>query len=396
MIPSRVTNLERAREHSGAYADHVAQMLGAGDPLADAVVIAMEGMGHGPGMKMLDRILEQGIAAVPDAPESFVRLFAQVDKVPDWVDWKRMELGARTYQRTGIAGSLSLSAVSLMNGYHSSAAIKPLLFTGRLDAGTARRRLAETGRFITDTIQVDGLRRDQKGFKSTVKVRIIHAFVRRMISRSGRWDAAAWGLPINQADMAATNLSFSIALIHSVRQMGVRITRDEADALVHLWRYSGYLSGVDLSLLPTTEEEAWYRAELIDMMQPGHDEGSLELAAALRDVASQRRGDPVADAIQPLIMRLHDGLTRVVIGDEKADHLKAPHAGWKHVIVGMRPVVDAFERVREALPFGTAIAQRMGNRVWLQAVAQELGKQDATFEPPRAIPKQDRFAARAS
>ena len=41
-----------------------------------------------------------------------------------------------------------------MNGYHSSAAIKPLLFTGRLDV-MARRRLAETGRFIAETIVVE-------------------------------------------------------------------------------------------------------------------------------------------------------------------------------------------------------------------------------------------------
>lgn len=396
MIPSRVTNLAQAREHSGAYADHVVRMLTQGDELADAAVMAMEGLGHGPGMRMLDRILDRGIAEVPEAPPAFVRLFEQVDRVPTWVDWDRMALGARTYQRTGMAGSLALSAVSLMNGYHSSAAIKPLLFTGRLDAGTARRRLAETGRFITDTIQTDGLRRDRMGFKSSVKVRMIHAFVRRLITRSGRWDASAWGTPINQADMASTNLSFSIAMVHSVRQLGMRISREEADALIHLWRYSGYLSGVDLSLLPTTEEEAWYRAELMDMLQPGFDEGSIELARALRSVASERRGDPVMDRLQPVVMRVHDALTRIVIGDEKADHLQTPHRDWVKVLERVRPFVDAAERVRESLPFATRAASELGNLVWLGLVDQELGDHPASFVPPQTIAKADRFAARTA
>ncbi len=393
MIPTRLSNREQARKHSGAFVDLYAQLLMQGDPLADAVVLAMEKMGREAGMKMLDAAITRGIHSVKNPPQAFVDLFAQLDEIPPWVDWDRMNRGAAAYQRTGMAGSLTLSAVSLMNGYHSSAAIKPLIFTGALDK-MARRRLAETGKFIAETIQTDGLRRFHRGFESTVKVRLVHAFVRRMLSVSGRWDEESWGLPINQADMGATNLSFSIALIHGVRTIGLDISREEGDAIIHLWRYSGYLSGVDMALLPTTEEEAWYRAEVIDMMQPGHDEGSLLLASALRGATEERTDSALQNATMPFVMRYHDALTRIVIGDEKCDHLGTPHADWVPTVRRMAKFVGATERLRQRLPFGTALATALGNRVWLTAVERELKGKDATFEPPRSIPFAHRFSER--
>lgn len=393
MTHKRVNNEAAARKHSGAFVDLYGELLMKGDPLADALAETMERMGHRDGMAMLDRALEHGVSAVKNPPDTLVRLFAQLDDVPEWVDWDRMELGARAYQRTGMAGSLTLSAVSLMNGYHSSAAIKPLLFTGQLDK-MARRRLAETGKFIAETIQVDGLRRFSSGFKTTVKVRMIHAFVRRMLRSSDRWDSETWGLPINQADMGATNLSFSIALITGVRAIGLKLSRREADAIIHLWRYSGYLSGVDLALLATNEEEAWYRGEVIDMMQPGHDEGSLLLAAALRATTRERTDNPLQNAMMPIIMRYHDGLTRVIIGDEKADHLGTPHQDWADVVRGFAKVIGVVENVRERLPFATELAARVGNLSWLAVVEQELGGKPAKFEPPSSIPFASRFAQR--
>ena len=45
-----------------------------------------------------------------------------------------------------------------------------------------------------------------------------------MILRSGRWDAERWGAPINQHDMAGTQLLFSLAVLEGLRTLGFRIT----------------------------------------------------------------------------------------------------------------------------------------------------------------------------
>jgi hypothetical protein len=391
MIPTRVTNLAMARRDYGALADMYCEKLMQGDPLADALVARMITMPRAEAQAMVERALDHGVASVPNAPQELIALFNAIDRVPSWVDWDRIALGARTYQRTGPAGSLVLSAVSLMNGYHSSAAIKPLLFTGRLDV-MARRRLAETGRFIAETIQEDGLRRHSQGFKTTIKVRVVHATVRAMLQRSPGWNNEAWGLPINQADLLSTNLSFSIALVEGVRHIGLRFSKEEVDALLHLWRYSGTLSGCDVGMLPCTEEDAMRLAEMLDLMQPGPDDGSTLLANALRGAITEERKDgSLPEPVRSFLLRYHDGITRDVIGDEKSDRLGVGFPEWKWVVRGMRPLMQAAEIVRERLPFGTRLAAHLGNRLWIDTVARELEGHKADFRPPTQLAKEERF-----
>lgn len=396
MVPSRVSNLARARRLYGARADFYVSFLLRSDDLADAAVEALAALPNRTAVHMVDVALARGIDAVPEAPRALRALFAQLDDVPDWVDWDRLRLGARTYQRTGVAGGLILSAFSLMNGYHSHAAAKALTFTGQLDR-MARRRLAETGRFIADTIQVDGLRRFAPGFATTVRVRLVHAQVRRFLLRSGKWDTAAWGLPINQADMAATNLAFSVAVLHGCRILGLRFTTDEADSLMELWRYSGYLSGIDPGLLCSSEREGMEWAELVDMVQPGPDEGSRRLAAALRSVTLQRAETPLERLLAPWLLRYHDGVTRATAGDAVADDLGIPNRPWKHAVPATAAVVSGIETLREALPGATWLSSVLGNRVWLEAVERELGGRPARFHvtAQRAVARAREAVARA-
>jgi len=385
-LPTRVSNLERARRRHGARADFYVSFLLRSDELADAVVEAFEALPPGHGQALLDRALDHGIRAVPEAPPPLRALFAQVDEVPEWVDWETLRLGARTYQRTGVAGSLVLSAFSLMNGYHSHAAAKPLLFTGQLDR-MARRRLAETGQFVAATCQVDGLRRFAPGFKTTIRVRIVHAWVRRCLLRSAWWRSDAWGLPINQADMAATNLAFSVAVLFGTRRLGFRFTQAEGDSVIQLWRYSGFLSGIDVGLLCSSEAEAMEWADLVDLVQPGPDEGSRRLAHALRRVTYERAETPLQGLVAEVLARYHDGVTRAVAGDQVADDLGIGNAAWKYAVPLTRALLTPLELLRERLPGATTLSALAGNLVWTRAVAQELRGKPARFAPPPVSPR---------
>lgn len=389
LIPSRVSNLEEARRRYGSRADYYVRFLTIGDPLADAVLESFKELPPGEGQRMLDTALEHGIDRVPDAPDSLRALFEQLDTVPAWVDWKRLRRGALVYQRTGLAGALVLSALSLMNGYHSAAAIQPLVFTGQLDK-MARRRLAETGRFIADTIAIDGLKRHARGFASTVKVRMVHAAVRRMLSRSPSWDTKAWGTPINNADMAATSLSFSVAMLYGTRAMGLHFEPREADDLMLLWRYSGYLSGVDPGLLAASEAEGMEWAELIDLVQPGPDEGSVALAQALRRVIAERAERSWEKALAPFVLRYHDGLTRATAGDDVADDLGVGHPKWKYAVTLTKGLVWPIESVRPWIPGANRLASWLGYRAFLQAVAHDLQGREARFEIPKALSRSSR------
>lgn len=396
MIPTRVQRLEAARRLYGSRADHYVGFYNVGDPLADDLVLAYEQLPPGEGARMFEQALEHGIAAVRHPPEALVRLFAQLDDVPDWVDWERMHHGARAYMRPGFFGGLTLSAVGLLTGYHSHAATKALAFTGRLDQ-MAQRRLAETGIFVLQVFQIDALRRFGEGFKTAVRVRMIHAQIRRHLARSPAWRTEEWGLPINNADMAATNVAFSIGMLTSVRQLGFRFTTDEADDVMLLWKYAGYLSGVDIGLLATSDRDALELGRMIVLLQPGPDGHSRMLADALRRVYAYPnfgRG-PMKRAITPLLGAFHDGIAHAAAEATGRDvrELGVDHYEWRYAVPLTRMLLTPLEIVREHVPFATQLASWAGNRMWRQGASDVRKRERITLAEPTRPAYEHRFKA---
>jgi hypothetical protein len=370
-----------------------------GDPLADDLVLAFEALPPGEGQRMFEQALEKGIETVASPPPALVRLFEQIDAVPEWVDWERIHRGARAYMRPGFFGGLTLSAVGLLTGYHSHAATKALAFTGRLDQ-MAQRRLAETGLFVLQVFQIDGLRRFGAGLKTAVRVRLIHAQIRRHLARMPAWRTEDWGVPINNADMAATNATFSIGMLTSVRQLGFRFTTDEADDVMLLWKYSGYLSGVDLGLLATSDREALELAKMIVLLQPGPDGHSRLLADALRKVYAYPNFGEGAwmRAMMPFLGAYHDGIAHAMSGATGRDvrDLGVPNYAWRHAVPLTRMFLTPLELVRERVPFATQMASWAGNRMWRQGASDVRRREKVTLAEAAPPAFAHRFTPKAA
>jgi hypothetical protein len=375
----RYVNREQARRTYGSWADEFAAHYQLGDPVADALmeVIALQGNSV---RQEFQQALEHGSHVVSNPHPAWKAFFKQVEDVPAWVDFNRINLGARTYQRIGSAGMLILSSWSLMNGYHSAPAVKPLMFTKQLDQ-MALRRLAETGRFVTETTQVDGLRRFGLGFKIGVHVRLMHAMVRRNALRQTWWRNDEWGIPINQADMIGTLIEFSLLVLHGASLLGFQFSREEREAVVHLWRYAGYIGGVEPKLLRCLSDEpsGTRLAELIHMIQPGPDQDSLDLAEALRNVPVQMASSSAEVRMVPWLVKVHDGLTRAFNGDQIADELRIPNSAWKYVVYPMRAMVTPLELCRRCIPGATGLASRIGNYVIRNDIRKLLNYREPSF-----------------
>ena len=214
-FPSRFTHLTAARGRFGDRVDRLGAYLSRVDPLADAVAEAIEALPPGAGWEMVRTMPLAGSAAVPGAPEAMREFFAAVEHVPVWVDWGIDRFGGDALLRAGPVGGLVLGLKSLVMAYTSPAGNKPLVFSGRMTE-QASRRLNETARFVRATILPGGMRPRAPGWQLTLQVRLIHAHVRRMILATGRWDAAAWGAPINQHDEAGTSLLFSNVVLDGI------------------------------------------------------------------------------------------------------------------------------------------------------------------------------------
>jgi hypothetical protein len=225
------------------------ERLTVGDEPMDRLVEWMCSAGMEQARPLFDRALAKGIAKVPDAPEPLREFFIGVEKIPDWVDWDQLRRGQRALRRGGADGMYIARDVSLLGGYQFSGFNKTLLRTGALEKGS-NKRFAETMQWAMDVISEDGMAPLGVGYRSTIRVRLIHAFVRRHVAAMLDWRADEWGMPVNQTDMAATLVGALIAPPAGAIGMGILPGPAELDAIAHLTRYVGWLIGVQDEWLP--------------------------------------------------------------------------------------------------------------------------------------------------
>ena len=382
-FPSRYSNLAEARRQHGSRVDRLAPFFYRLDPLADAVVESIEKM-PGRGWQMLERALTHGISSVPDAPDSFRALFAELDAVPAWVDDPTLDRGGALLMRVGVLGGICLGAKSLVLGYASPGGNKPLVFSGRL-VESAARRLNETSRFVQAVCRPGGMRRFSDGFQITVKVRLMHAQVRRMLRRSDKWQTSKWGEPINQHDMAGTTVLFSLSVLEGLRAFGVKMSRDESESFMQLWRYVGHVIGVDPGVLPTCEYDAWQMAQLIAQTMGEPDDDSRNLVRALFEHPLAMARNERQKALAERQISFGYGVCRALIGDELADKLAIPRNAYRYALPTVRALVTAAENVRIRSSWADRTAYVTGVKYWDKVVEIGLAGANAEFRLPERL-----------
>ena len=253
--------------------------LNQGDPLADDLVRWMAAQGMSNGWKQFDLALSGDCSQSAEPIDAFMK---SVKSAPKWLDHRKVERGLAVSARSGKTGMRVLRDFGLMAGYQASAINQTLVKTGALEKGAAKR-VAETTKWWMDCTEPGGLSPDGAGFKTTLRVRVIHAMVRANLSRREDWNHGYYGLPINQLDMQVTYLAFSVMFLLGQRLLGVSINQQDADDVMHLWRYIGWLMGVNDSLLVCSEQEGRAALYLNLLSQATADETSKQLGRALMD-----------------------------------------------------------------------------------------------------------------
>ena len=254
-----------------------------GDPLADEVAAWMLAQGGARAWPLVQEALGMDPAsAAQDArvPGCLARLISRVHARPAWLDEARLRRGARVLQTSGRLGTMVLRDAALMAGYQASAINQTLLRTGQLQRG-APQRIAETALWWLMCTDDGGLNPGAPGHVMTIKVRLMHALVRVRLQRAPDWDAAELGVPINQLDMQATYLAFSAVQLLGLRMTGDIFSRQDANAVMHLWRYVGWLMGVDECWLCDDEQTGRVLLYRNLLSQAPSDASSVALGRAL-------------------------------------------------------------------------------------------------------------------
>ncbi len=325
-IPGRVINLDQARVRHGNKADHMVRMLAVGDPLADAVIVEMDALGK-EGRRILNAGLADGLESLTECPRAITALLRQLETMPEWVDpdmLGRGEIAALSVSPFWYV--LTAIPSALVHTYASPAIARLLTQTGRLTT-IAPRRLAETGMWAGQATMPGGLRRGAPGYQATVQVRLLHARMRSSALKHG-WDAAEWGVPISQVDVARTWLDFTLTPSQALAALGIELTQAEQNSLYQYWHYIGYLLGLEDNSFYrdiTDHDSAREVRHLLDLTIGAPGENSRALTAAMVDAQAEL----LASGPQPLMPRaefsdLIHGILRRSFGDERADQLGIP------------------------------------------------------------------------
>ena len=309
--------------------------------------------------------IEGGIASVDSPPDSLVALFAEVDVVPPWVDFEQLDRAGDHLARNSLQLGLVLAAASLMVGYTNPAAAYPLILTGRLVDNAGMRNL-EVGDWLREVTTHGGMRRDGLGFERTLRVRVIHAMVRRHVDKRPQWDTAVLGTPISQPYMAHTLSEFGSIALAGMDLLGARYDADELDDIYALWRYVGHLSGVSEALLPADEADQRRIQELYQLTRPPIDDDSRALVAGLVNDYLVPEVTELFPARMPASRRVAttyvNGLIRAVVGDDLADELGIDESRFKHVVPALGHVTAAVYGAQERRPGGKERRVERGRR----------------------------------
>lgn len=178
------------------------------------------------------------------------QLLDQLNTVPEWVDWDQIRRGQDVFYRFAGAMLTGLLYQSLIGGFGAFRISATLVKTGAFNVEHARRRLYQTTQHILQvTDSPEALMPGGEGWKSTIRVRMLHCSVRANILRLAHEDetyysVSEFGIPINDADSVATIMSFcTTPLFQTLPKLGIFPSPQESLDLISMWRLVAYYIG---------------------------------------------------------------------------------------------------------------------------------------------------------
>lgn len=148
--------------------------------------------------------------------------------------------------------------------------------TGGFSPKVARRRMYETTQHILQvTASLPSIQPGGAGHASTIRVRLLHAAVRRRILALAKEKPAYYsvqenGIPINDLDSIATIGTFSATLIWlGFPRQGVWMREQEVEDYVALWRLVAHYIGTPTEAFETPEKaKAMWESILLAEVNP--------------------------------------------------------------------------------------------------------------------------------
>lgn len=223
-----------------------------GDEVADVLVESAFSVGSG---SELYALLKLGECKIAEQPGSDIKTFLVSQRSqPSWFNERRLQKGQRIFEQYASQIMALLGAMSLPYCYAGSPGNKALYLSDKM-RNSPGKRLMDTASFVINVLTPGSFDESKTAHIHINKVRLIHALSRFYLRKQSGWDMK-WGIPINQEDMAGTNLAFSYVILQGMQLSGLILSQQEKEDFLFAWRYIGYLLNIDEELLPASFAEA--------------------------------------------------------------------------------------------------------------------------------------------
>jgi len=254
--------------------------------------------------------------SIKHQPNSDVQRFLMAQKPrPAWFSHKRLHNGQQLFKRYALEIMGLLGAMSLPYCYAASPGNKALYLSDKM-RNSPGKRLMDTASFVIAVLTPGTLEDGEAGHIHINKVRLIHALSRYYLMKQPTWNME-WGVPINQEDMAGTNLAFSFVILLGLQQSGFILSQKEKEDFLFAWRYIGYQMSLDEALLPSSFPEARQLATIIKRRNFTKTEEGVILTRELLNYY-KRSVPPERAALVPSQIRFY-------LGNEVAEYIGLPN-----------------------------------------------------------------------
>jgi hypothetical protein len=299
-------------------------------------------------------------ASLPDAllQSPFEKLALPWTTLPAWADPERIAAGQDLFEEYTSEIMMLLGALSLPYCYAAAKGATVLYLSEKIRKNT-HQRLIDTSGFVWDVLDRQAFSVGGRGWAAIFKTRIIHAMVRVFVRKNPAWDTPG-EVPINQEDMAGTNLAFSYMVLHGLEKMGHNVPQIQKEGFLHLWNVISHALGLDRLLLPANMKEAYWLERAIRQRQFRSSKEGRELAAGLLRYYKKTVPNPI---LQPLI----PAQMAYLLGDEVAGILGIRPSKMKSAtLAAMMRTLQWTNRLR---PHTSTRAEAEENRRRLQHLA---------------------------
>ena len=294
-----------------------------GDPVMDALVEEMATLSRDQVHQFIRAGMDEDHDGLRDAPQGLRDFFVDAPQPdPDWLDREAFGPGIRAFQRNSVLVLSAFVTGTLIDGF-ATLISKSFVQTGRIfDNGVWR--LKQNNRQQLEIFWPGGLERQGEGWKLSVRIRFVHAQVRRLLAPTAEWNDGACGVPISAAHVGYAVACFAARSLNHSESLGARYSTEERASFHDVWRYAGWLMGIPETILFTDESHALDLYRIGSICEPPPTEDAIIMTNALVNSAPLVAGINDKEERQKLVKNVIYPVARGLVGNELADQLKFP------------------------------------------------------------------------